>query len=197
MSNFSLSAANAACRHCDAYSPRPAIAKAQAVRWSTGTEPAKLKLPAGATDCHHHLYDPKYPFAPQATSKPADALASDYKLLMKRLGIQRHVLVQASVHGTDTSLLVDMLARVRQGGARRRRCQGRHHRRRAAAAARQVGVRGLRFMPQVAWLPNLEAMEALDKRVAPLGWCIQIQAAADYLVSIKDVLDRLQSPLDL
>ena len=30
---------------------------AQQVPNSSGTEPAKLKAPAGACDCHHHIYD--------------------------------------------------------------------------------------------------------------------------------------------
>ena len=36
-------------------------AAAQSVKWSAGTEPPKLKAPANATDCHHHIYDAKYP----------------------------------------------------------------------------------------------------------------------------------------
>ena len=172
----------------------PRAALAQAVPWSAGTEPAKLKLPEGATDCHHHIYDPKYPLAPQVTNRPGDALASDYRLLLKRLGIKRHVMVQASVHGTDATCLIDMLAEFGSDTRGVAMVQANV----SDAELKRLhdkGVRGLRFMPQVAWLPNLEAMESLARRVAPMGWCIQIQAAADYFVSIKDVLDRIQAPL--
>src|SRR5437868_10159140 len=31
------------------------------VKWSTGTELPKLKAPALACDCHHYLYDSRYP----------------------------------------------------------------------------------------------------------------------------------------
>jgi len=31
--------------------------QAQKVPNSSGNEPAKLKAPAGACDCHHHIYD--------------------------------------------------------------------------------------------------------------------------------------------
>ena len=34
---------------------RPGSADAQAVKWSSGTEVPKLKAPANATDCHHHI----------------------------------------------------------------------------------------------------------------------------------------------
>jgi D-galactarolactone isomerase len=53
---------------------RAGSADAQAVKWSSGTEAPKLKAPANATDCHHHIYDAKYPVDPKATLRPADAL---------------------------------------------------------------------------------------------------------------------------
>jgi D-galactarolactone isomerase len=31
--------------------------RAEPVPNSSGSEPAKLKAPAGACDCHHHIYD--------------------------------------------------------------------------------------------------------------------------------------------
>ena len=37
---------------------------AQQVPWSSGTEPAKIKMPDGACDCHHHIYDARFPIAP-------------------------------------------------------------------------------------------------------------------------------------
>jgi predicted TIM-barrel fold metal-dependent hydrolase len=56
------------------------------VKWSSGTEAPKLKAPANATDCHHHIYDAKYPVDPKATLRPADALVEDYRALQKRIG---------------------------------------------------------------------------------------------------------------
>src|SRR2546427_7816005 len=45
--------------------PRPAAA--QAVKWSAGTATPKLKAPANATACHHHIYNTKDPVVLQAT----------------------------------------------------------------------------------------------------------------------------------
>ena len=47
---------------------RPAAA--QAVKWSSGTEAPKLKAPANATDCHHHIYDAKYRSTPRRRCAP-------------------------------------------------------------------------------------------------------------------------------
>src|SRR6266436_4356810 len=71
-------------------------ANAQQVKWSMGSEAAKLKAPANATDCHHHVYNAKYPVDPKATLRPGDALVEDYRALQKRIGTTRNVLVQPS-----------------------------------------------------------------------------------------------------
>jgi hypothetical protein len=77
-------------------------AQAQPVPYSTGTEPPKLKAPADACDCHMHIYDAKYPIAPTATLKPPDAVVAGYKLLQRRIGTTRNVVVTPSTYGTDT-----------------------------------------------------------------------------------------------
>src|SRR3954452_22233055 len=71
-------------------------ADAQPVKFSAGTEPPKLKAPPNATDCHHHIYDARFPADPTATLRPADALVDDYRALQKRIGTTRNVLVQPS-----------------------------------------------------------------------------------------------------
>src|SRR4029079_2500973 len=87
---------------------RPAAA--QTVKWSAGTEAPKLKAPANATDCHHHVYNAKYPVDPTATLRPADALVEDYRALQKRIGTTRNVLVQPSTYGTDNRAHLEALA---------------------------------------------------------------------------------------
>src|ERR1044071_966123 len=85
-------------------------AGAQAVKWSAGTAAPKLKAPANATDCHHHIYDAKYPVDPRATLRPGDALVEDYRAFQKRIGTTRNVLVQPSTYGTDNRCHLDALA---------------------------------------------------------------------------------------
>ena len=41
-------------------------ASAQGVKWSAGTDASKLKAPPNATDCHHHVYNAKFPVDPFA-----------------------------------------------------------------------------------------------------------------------------------
>src|SRR5258705_1715427 len=84
----------------------------QQVPWSAGTELPKLKLPADACDCHMHIYDSRFPIAPSATLKPGDAKVSDYRLLQKRNGTTRNVVVQPSTYGTDNSCTLDAMVQI-------------------------------------------------------------------------------------
>ena len=66
---------------------------AQQVPNSSGTEPAKLKAPTGACDCHHHIYDAAR-FAVRAGSRVVpNARVEDYRLLQKRIGTSRSIVV--------------------------------------------------------------------------------------------------------
>src|SRR3954454_13880583 len=85
-------------------------ASAQAVKWSAGNEAPKLKAPPNAADCHHHVYDAKYPIDPTATVKPADALVEDYRASQNLPGTTRTVLVQPSTYRTDNRLHFNALA---------------------------------------------------------------------------------------
>ena len=80
---------------------------AQSVPNSSGTEPPNLKAPLNATDCHIHIYDPR--FKPPV-EKPANGTVADYRLLQKRLGVSRVVIVQPRNYATDNSATSPMLA---------------------------------------------------------------------------------------
>ena len=76
----------------------------QAVPNSSGTAPPKLAAPAGACDCHMHIYDAaRFPPArPGAQSRmQQNATADDYRLLRRRIGTTRTVVVQPAAYVTD------------------------------------------------------------------------------------------------
>ena len=64
---------------------------AQQVKWSAGTEAPKLRAPADVADCHHHIYDAKYPADPRSALRPGDASVEDYRALQRRIGTSRNV----------------------------------------------------------------------------------------------------------
>jgi hypothetical protein len=86
----------------------PSSRAQNAVPNSAGTEPPNLKAPANAADCHIHIYDPRFqstiPALPNAT-------VQDYRLLQKRNGTSRVVIVTPRNYVTDNSVTVDAIAR--------------------------------------------------------------------------------------
>lgn len=173
---------------------RPRPAAAQQVKWSAGTEKPKLHAPAGATDCHHHIYDAKYPADPRSTLRPGDASVEDYRALQRRIGTSRNVIVQPSTYGTDNSCTLDAL--VAFGPTAR-----------AVAVVdttvsdaelkrmNSLGVRGIRFNLAQAGATTPEMIEPLSERVNDLGWHIQINAPAAKIMEIKDILNGVPSPI--
>ena len=169
-------------------------AQAQQVAWSAGTEPAKIKMPADACDCHHHIYDSRFPIAPSATLKPGDAKPADYRLLQKRIGTTRDVVVQPSTYGTDNSCTLDGMAQL---GATARGVAVVDTSVTDAELKRldSLGIRGIRFNLVQAGATTVEMLEPLSKRVNELGWHVQIHQLADGIVKMEDVLQKLPSPI--
>lgn len=66
---------------------------ASVVKWSSGTDLPRLKVPPSSTDCHHHIYDARFPADPTTSLRPGDALVPDYRMLQKRIGTTRNVVV--------------------------------------------------------------------------------------------------------
>ena len=167
---------------------------AQQVPWSSGTESPKLKAPANACDCHMHIYDAKYPTDPKATLKPADALVADYKLLQKRIGTSRNVVVTPSTYGTDNRVTLDAIAQI-----------GPTARGVAVVDAtvtdtelrrlNDLGIRGIRFNLVQAGATTAEMIEPLSRRVNDLGWHIQIHMKGEQIAAIEDLLLRVPSPI--
>ena len=77
---------------------------------STGCAPPCKAVPAGTVDCHHHIFDPRFP-KPAGKSMRAIATVDDYALLKRKLGIRRSVVVAAASYGTDNACLLDALER--------------------------------------------------------------------------------------
>lgn len=166
----------------------------QQVPYSSGTQAPKLKVPANACDCHMHIYDSRFPVAPNATLRPPDARVDDYRLLQKRIGTTRNVVVQPSTYGTDNRCTLDAVA---QFGSMARAVAvvdtsvSDEELKRLA----QLGVRGIRFNLVQAGATTVDMLEPLSKRVNDLGWHVQIHMLGDQIVQIQEVLQRLPSPI--
>ena len=170
---------------------------AQQVPNSVGTAPPKLKAPANACDCHHHIYDPaRFPMPPSPRPAPSNGTVADYRLLQKRIGTTRSVIVQPRNYAIDNEVTLDALAQL---GANARGVAVVHPTITDAELKRfnDAGVRGIRFSlgdPATA-VVKADMIEPLAKRIANLGWHIQFNVDGEQVVELADLLRRLPTPL--
>jgi D-galactarolactone isomerase len=170
----------------------------QAVPNSSGTERPKLKAPAHAADCHIHIFDPQQ-FPPPAEGLGARTFANDtaqdYRLFQKRIGTSRVVIVTPRAYVTDNRCTVDAAAQFGPNG-------------RGVAVLRPTvtdaelkeldkgGIRGIRFtIGSKGAVVSIDMLEPLAKRVADLGWHVQLYMRAEQIVENADLLRRLPTPI--
>jgi len=162
---------------------------------SAGTARPKLKAPANAADCHMHIYDARFP---QIASRApvTDAAVPQYRLLQKRIGTTRVVVVQPRNHATDNQVTLDAIAQL---GANARGIAVLHPTI-TDAELKQLdagGIRGIRFSlgdPATA-VVALDMVEPLALRVANLGWHVQLHWPGDMYVENAALLRRLPCPI--
>ena len=173
------------------------VSQAQQVPNSSGSEPATLKAPAGACDCHHHIYDAVRfsPLKPRGEILP-DSRVEEYRMLQRRIGTSRDIIVTPTAYDTDNRVTLDAIARLGPNA-------------RGVAVIRPEvtdaelkmladgGIRGIRFsitFPRNA-ATSMDMIEPLSKRVNALGWHVQINMTADQIVAAGDLWNRLPSAI--
>jgi D-galactarolactone isomerase len=168
--------------------------EAQQVPYSSGSEAPKLEAPTNACDCHMHIYDSRFPVAPNATLRPPDALVADYRLLQKRIGTTRNVVVTPSTYGTDNRVTLEAIGQI---GATARGVAVVDTSVSDAELRRMndLGIRGIRFNLVQAGATTAEMVEPLSKRVNDLGWHIQIHMKGEQIAGIEDLLLRVPSAI--
>jgi D-galactarolactone isomerase len=166
---------------------------------SSGTERPKLKAPPQACDCHHHIYDtPRFP----AVQRPEpNASVREYRLLQRRLGTSRDVVVTPSAYGTDNRVTLDALSQLGAGTnaigvavIHPTITDG------ELADLNRGGIRGIRF--SLNGSPNgnkavttLDMIEPLSKRINEFGWHVQINAGGEQILAAESLWNRIPSPI--
>ena len=168
--------------------------QARPVRFSAGTAAPRTALPAGACDCHVHVYDSRFPATPGARLLPPDASVQDYRALQQRIGTTRTVLVTPSTYGTDNRCMLGGLTAlgadargvaVIDGSESDAELQRLH----------DAGVRGVRLNLSLGVSGTVDSLAPLAHRIAPLGWHLQLLMAPDLLATLGEVLRQLPVPL--
>jgi 2-pyrone-4,6-dicarboxylate lactonase len=158
------------------------------------TKTPKFKLPALACDAHCHIFGPgsKYPYAPDRLYTPPDAPLEAFRALHAKLSVERAVIVNASVHGTDNRVALDVIAA--SNGAYRavaniddtiteRELRGLH----------DGGFRGCRFnfVRHLGGVPDMGVFDRVVQMIAPFGWHVDLHFDAIDLPQYAGMLARL------
>lgn len=156
----------------------------------------RVRLPLGAVDCHFHVFGPEaeFPYAPGRSYTPPDASIAEYETLARILGFSRAVIVQPSVYGFDNSRTLSFLQKnhlttravlVLDPNISEKELERLH----------QLGVRGVRVNLVFAAGLALEAASILARKIAGLGWHLQLLADVSQLEELKGLVRRLDIPV--
>lgn len=161
------------------------------------TRTPNYKPPPGACDAHCHIFGPGdvYPYAPDRSYTPPDAPLSRFKSLQATLGLERAVLVNASCHGNDNTVILDAIAQS----------EGKYRGVANVEAAitdaelerlHEGGIRGIRFnfVRHLGGTPDMDDFHALVERIAPLDWHVVLHFDAIDLPEHADMLKSLPVP---
>src|SRR5579872_2300089 len=78
---------------------------------NTSAVPA-FPVPDGACDTHFHIFDPRFPYMPDAALKPPFATAGEYRPVMRRMRLSRGVVVCPTTYGTDNRCTLDAMTQL-------------------------------------------------------------------------------------
>jgi len=143
-----------------------------------------VAVPANACDVHAHVCGPqqRYPFIAERLYTPPDASPAEYREMLDALGIERAVLVQPSIYGSDNRCMLDALATdpVRLRGVAVVPFDVDVH---EIERLHGAGVRGVRcnivdLKAGKGVLPLTE-LRALANRVKPFGWHVEFLMHVD------------------
>ena len=168
----------------------------EAVPNSAGIQSPQLKAPANACDCHMHAFDPERFPPPHPARLQPNARIADYRLLQKRIGTARTVIVTPAAYVTDNRVTLDAIAQL----APQARGVAVVHPTITDAELKTLddgGIRGIRFTqsdPDAA-TTTIDMIEPLSRRVNELGWHVQIHMRGDQIAAAKDLWDRLPSTI--
>jgi predicted TIM-barrel fold metal-dependent hydrolase len=144
------------------------------------------QLPPGATDCHQHIFGPytRFPLAAARGYTPEEALPDAYLTIARQLGLQRFVVVQPSVFGTDNRCSLDAAIALGLDHTRVVAAIDEQFDLPALRALHEAGVRAVR-VNVVAVDPSLpDRLLRVAAQIAPLGWHLELYTRSENLPAI-------------
>ncbi|HWY71224.1 MAG TPA: amidohydrolase family protein [Terriglobales bacterium] len=167
---------------------------------SQPTTPVNFKVPPGACDCHVHIFgDPqRFPFAATRTYTPETATVDELRNVHRALHLDRVVVIQASVYGTDNSCTLDA---IKQLGPRARGIAVIDEKTSSAELDRmhRSGIRGVRINLGTAGQDDpafaRERLQKALRQVEGRPWHIQMYVGLPVVAAIEKQLTAATVPI--
>jgi 2-pyrone-4,6-dicarboxylate lactonase len=157
------------------------------------TKTPKFQPPPLSTDAHCHIFGPgdKYPYAEDRTYTPYDAPVERFRELQKTLGLERAVLVNASCHGLDNTVIVDAIAQSNGAYKGVANIDDTFTTAQLEKMTEQ-GFRGCRFnfVKHLGGAPDKHVFDAVVDRIKGLGWHLVLHMDA---IDIPDLMPMLRA----
>src|SRR5258708_7156081 len=136
-----------------------------------------FKLPPKSCDTHTHIFGPasKYPFAANRPYNPPEAPLEAFRAVHEKIGVERCVIVNATVHGTDNRVVTDAIAQ--SGGAYKGIANVNDEMSdQELEGLDRGGIRGCRFafLKRLGGVGDMGKFNRIVHRVAELGWHVDV-----------------------
>ena len=147
------------------------------------------------TDTHIHVYDQRFPTAPDAVVHAADASVADY--IEAQPLTRRVVVVQPSAYGLDNRCQLDAMREFERNGIEARGVMVVDASTPVDEIERlhELGVRGARFHMLPGGAVPWDHLTAVADHIAPFGWHVQLQLNGRELPERVDQLSALPTAL--
>jgi D-galactarolactone isomerase len=165
---------------------------------TSDTPPTPHKAPADACDSHMHIYERRF-LADGAghANFPERATVADYLDVQRKTGTQRTVVVTPRNYGTDNRVTLDAIRQLGPDRTRGVAVLAPDVTDKQLASLHDGGIRGIRFTlyTPVNAAVTFGMVEPLARRIAELGWHVQLHWTAAQIVEHRAMLARLPSAI--
>jgi 2-pyrone-4,6-dicarboxylate lactonase len=158
------------------------------------TKTPAFKLPPKSCDCHTHIFGPasRYPYAANRPYNAPEAPLEMFRAVHAKIGVERCVIVNATLHGTDNRVVTDAIAQsggAYKGIANVRDEMSDHE----LEALEKAGIRGCRFafLKRLGGVGDMAKFNRIVHRGAELGWHVDVYFEPGTIAEFAPILSAL------
>jgi len=168
---------------------------------NTSRTAVDFAIPAGACDCHVHVFDPaRFPYVAKRVYTPPPASVEELLDLHKALRMDRVVVVQPSVYGADNACTLDAVHRL---GARARAIAviDKSISQAQLDDMTAAGVRGIRLNLNTTTSGEIDAegskrtLDVAAEQIRGRNWHIQFYTRPHVIAALKTHIEQLPFPV--